>query len=175
MVRRLNYPEITIKPINVERIKRWSETCMPDVIDQLHPRGWDLSKDDTWTETVFLSTQLSWYRRQVGLFLTTSYVDFNLASDLVKTKTFANLRETLGLDVHAVVLLNSTIFPQPEDLDVFYCGFDFTTGYGAIDFSHYDSEENLEEEYLEDWGWLSDSSDTSPEWSSMQFIRVFSK
>ncbi|MGL5923708.1 hypothetical protein [Chroococcidiopsis sp.] len=154
---------------------RWSVSKMPEVVDQLQPRGWDLSKDDTWTETVFISTQLRWYNRNVALFLTTSYVDFNLAADLIQTPTFATLRQTLGLDVHAAILLNSVVFPQPEDLDVFYCGFDFKTGYGAIDFSHYDSEENLEEEYLEDWGWLSDSSEVSPEWSNMQIVRAFSR
>jgi hypothetical protein len=173
MVRRLNYNQIKLVGINAEHVKQWSCEKMPLVIEQLEPLGWDLSKDTTWTETVFVSTVLDWYGNRIALFLTPSYTDFDLAKSVIKTKCFADFRKEFKIDVHATVLINPVIFLIPEDLDSLYVNFDFNKGYSAIDFSHFDDEDELEESYVEEWGWLQAEDSDAIEWSGYQIKQIF--
>lgn len=160
LIRTLNYNQLKLGVLNVEEIKAFSIKEMPLVIDQLDPLGWDLSKDSTWTETVFLNVKMSWYGKNVGLYLTPSIIDFNKGSQVVATKCFSRLRTRLGLDCHAIVLLDPTIFLELEDLDLIYLSFDFDRGYSSIDFSHYNEDEDLEDQYKDEWGWLVSNEET---------------
>lgn len=171
LVRRLNYSQIRLARVNIERIKTWAKEHMPLVVEELVEKGWDLENDDTWAELMFVNTPLSWYGKNILLYVTPSYTDFKLAQKVLSTKCFARFRADFGIDLHAVVLVDSVIFLVPEDLDSIYCSFDFEKGHSIIDFSHYDDEDQLEEQYAEDWDWLQAESEEAP-WNAFQIVKA---
>lgn len=168
LIRRLNYSQIRLLPIDSESIKHWVIRSMPQVVEELDTLGWDLSADRTWTETVFINILLKWYDKKVALFLTPSMVDYKLAFKVFGYPIFAQFRQTFGIDCQMAVLINPLIFLVPEDLDSIYLGLDFTKGYSCIDFSHFDENDELELEYQKDWDWLMIEEGDGREWTSFQ-------
>lgn len=173
LVRNLNYSKLQIARINAESVKRFCIQEMPEVVSQLEDLRWTLSDDKTWLETVFVNVCMHWYDKRIALYITSSAVDFNLAKKVFSTRTFAKFRAKFKLDAHAAVLINPVIFLEAEDLDSIYINFDFDKGYSAIDFSHYDENDVLEETYENDWGWLENTDEEAPEWTHLQLIKAF--
>lgn len=157
LVRKLNYNQICLFDIDASRIKNWSLENIPKITNQLEELGWNLDKDETWEETVFVNNTVSWYNKRISLYITSSYLDFKLASSVIDSIEFKKLRKDFKLDYHTIVLVDPIMFLTEEDLDIIYTSFDnFSTkkDYGYIDLSHYDDKEQLEEDYISEWGWL---------------------
>lgn len=175
LVRQLNYSQIQLSDVNVERIKVWAKTHMPLVVEELVERNWNLDADETWTELMFINNPLSWYGQRIFLYLTASYTDYKLAQKVLATKCFAQFRQDFGIDLHATILLDPVIFLVAEDLDALYCSFDFSKGYSVVDFSHYDDETDLlEENYVSDWDWLQAEAEDL-QWNTLQTIKALPK
>lgn len=173
LIRRVNYSQIKLFDINTPKIQEWCKENMPLVVKELIQFGWDLTSDDTWLETMFLNTGIKWYDYYVGLYVTSSMLDFKLANRLLKTKCFSKFRKDFGLDVHHILLLDNTIFLEPNDLDNVYLSMDFEKGYSSLDYSHFDENDELEEFYVEDWGWLTYDEDIDEGWSVLQLKQVY--
>lgn len=173
LIRRLRYSQLRLYDLNAARIEEWCKENMPLVVEELKDLEWDLSVDETWYETVFINTTVHWFGKRIALYITSSAADFRLASRLFKTKAFAKLRKDFNFDTHAVVLLDTTIFLQPEDLDSIYLSFDFDKKYSSLDFSHYDEDDNIEEAYIPEWGWLTFDENTSEGWSVIQIEQAY--
>ena len=157
LVRKLNYNQICLFDIDSLRLKHWSLENIPIIANQLEELGWKLDKDETWEELVFINNTLSWYNKRISLYVTSSYLDFKLASSVLDSIEFKKLRNDFKLDYHAVVLVDPIIFLKEEDLDIIYSSLDIFSnikGYGSLDLSHYDDKEELEEDYSSEWGWL---------------------
>lgn len=172
LVRRLNYNKIKLVDISIHKIQDWCYIHLPDIVSQLETLNWDLSREETWTETVFINFCLKWYDKNVALYITTSLIDFNLANKVIKTKKFFKFRKALNIDAQCIVLVDPTIFLEMEDLDTIYIALDFNKGYSGIDLSHYDEEDNLENELKEKWGWLEHEEDV---WKDTQSMQAYSK
>jgi len=168
LIRILNYSKIQLLELDPYKIKDWCALEMPGVVQELKDLDWDLTKIDTWFETVFLNTALTWYDKRIGLYITPSILDFNLGSKLIKTRKFKQLRTHLNLAAHSIVLIDPTIFLTAEDLDAIYLNIDFTKGTGSIDYSHY-TEDELDLPYKEEWGWLEEEE---LEWTTIQVKKV---
>lgn len=173
LVRKLNYSQIQLKTLDPVQIETWARETMPLVVKELKDLNWNLKDEKTWTEVVLSNALIDWYGRKVCLYITTSYLDFKLAQKIFKTRCFANYRKSFGIDAHSVVMVDPVIFLTPESLDSIYCSLDFDKGWSVLDFSHYDEEDNLEDEFEEEFGWLGDETtkeemDDEPDWTILQ-------
>lgn len=172
IVRRLNYNQITVLDIDAAKIESWSYKNIPDVVSQLETLGWNLDNDNTWEETIFLNSIIKWYGNRIGLYITSSYLDYKLAYSLLDTVEFSNLRKDFNLSNHTVLLLDPIILIDCEDLDSIYNNLDFTKHYGYIDYSHYDDKEQLYKDYLDEWNWLQAEDQDDTIWTGRQINKV---
>lgn len=175
LIRNLKYNQIQLRELNIDKVESWCNTYMPEVVQELISLGWDLSNDLTWSETVFVSTLLKWYDLKVALFITPSILDYNLANKIIKTKAFKKFRADFSIDTHTTVLVNNIIFLLPDDLDSIYLTFDLSKGYSSIDFSHFDEDENLDSDYVQEWKWLMLEENDNDSWESTNYQQVFDR
>jgi hypothetical protein len=175
IIRKLNYNQIKVLDIDSTKLEEWSYNNIPEVVKQLKPLGWDLEADSTWEETLFLNTIIKWYENKVGLYVTSSYLDYKLASSLLDTIEFSNLRKYFNLSNHSIILVDPIILIEIDDLDTLYCKLDFSKGYSSIDYSHYDNDKDvLYKEFLEEWNWLEAENQDENEmvWTAKQIHKV---
>jgi len=151
MVRGLRYKYVSITSTPAPKIESFIENNWPEVYLELKTKGWDLEKDSTWEEAVFVKHTMSWYNHRIGVYLTDSIRLFDFASKIVNYPAFRVLRDALMLDAQVVVLCNRTPFISAETLDDIYLNIDFDKGTGSIDCSGYGSEEDL---LFDEYAWL---------------------
>lgn len=176
LIRTLNYNCIKLRNgLDVEEIKAWANKRMPLVVQELEDNGWDFSNDDTWLENTFVTHVLDWYGKRVVLFITSSAADYELCKKTLKYKAFKDFRNKFKIDNHAALLLHPVIFMTANDLDDIFTTLDFKKGWSALDFSHFDEDEKLDEAYQEDWGWLSLNDDDDDEWDANQVAKAYSR
>jgi hypothetical protein len=172
LIRKLNYSKIRLVDFNVFDIRDWCMRHMPQVVDQLEELNWDLSAEHTWTEAVFVNTAIKWYDKNVAVYITSSLLDYNLANKVIATTKFKCFRQRFFIDAQCIVLVDPTIFLEPEDLDLIYMAFDFEKGYSGVDLSHYDEEDNLDLDVQPEWGWLEEEDEY---WDSSQTERAYNQ
>lgn len=169
LIRQLNYNQIKVVDTNTPLIKNWCISNIPKIVNQLEPLGWNLSKDETWEETILTNAFINWYGENIGVFVTSSFCDYRLAYSCYKSLEFKNLRDALNLKQQAVVLVDSTMFIEVNELDVLYENFNFKKGYSKLDLSHYDNKENIIPSHISEWSWLQSVEEDDIIWSIEQY------
>lgn len=175
LIRRLNYSCISFSTLDVSKIENWCRKEMPLVVEELVDNGWDLSKDDTWLTNTFTDYTLDWYDKRVAVFLTSSWQEYKLFSKVINYKKFQEFRKHFNIDMQVCLLVHPVIFLEIEDLDTIYLNFDFDKGYCHIDVSHFDDDDNLEENFDSSWSWLMYDNSSNDEWSVDQVAKAYSE
>lgn len=103
-------------PFDPKFIRKWAIENLPEVVSQLPDKHWDMNCVFTWLETVFLHMIVRINGTTIGLFLTKSYIDYDLARTIIANPVFESLHEHLGLDYHVTILLDPIISLYVDDL-----------------------------------------------------------
>jgi hypothetical protein len=175
LIKKLNYNQIQLENINVNELVTFLRTYMPKVVAQLEPLGWDLSQDDTWLETAFITSLTTFYGKRVLVFITDSYSDYKLVERVFESPIMRKLWKQFNIDAHTAVLVDSSIFIEPEQLDDIYINLDFECKWSLLDLSGYDENDELLSPYLETWGFLENGMKLEDEiepWSMLQTMQV---
>lgn len=175
LIRTLNYDCVKLLNINAYKLEQWAIKTIPEVVKEIKDNGWDLTNDDTWLENTFTTNVLQWYGKRIAVFTTASEYEFRLCQKAISSKEFRNLRETLNFDCHLALLVHPVIFLEPTDLDDIFVSLDFDRGWSAIDYSHFDDEENLDDAYRPDWGWLEYNEESDYEWTTDQVVQAYNE
>lgn len=159
-----NQVQLTTPKMNISgQLIPWMHKYMPSVVEQLEPRGWDLSDDVTWLNTMFITETLNWYGRKVAVFITDSFLEYKSARELYPTATMRKFWQQFGIEAHVSVLVDSTIFMAVENLDDIYASLDWDSTYSFLDLSGYDDDDKLLPHLEDRWGFLEDDKDDSGE------------
>jgi hypothetical protein len=145
---------------------------MPLVVNELSARGWNLESEDTWLENTFITNVMYWYGKRVSVFITDRYSDWLLAQKFLNSSVSSDFRHHFGIDYQLSLLLHNHLFIDTDELADIYSFMDFTEGWGLLDLSHVDDEDNVSSAYLEEWAWL-DAEQDDDEWSPTQVSRVY--
>lgn len=175
LIRKLNYKQIQMTTLDVAKIEAWCKQRMPLVVDELIAEGWDLSNDDTWLTNTFCDHTIYWYGKKVNVFITPSLTDFNLFNKVINYKKFREFRNVFNIDMQCAILVHPVIFLGFQDLDTIYLNFDFDKGYCAIDMSHFDEEDELDDNVTEEYSWLLYDSSNTDEWDAEQIAKAYSQ
>lgn len=161
LVKSVGYNQIRIQDINVDQLIEWSKQNLTSEVNQILELGWNLQDSNTWHELVFSNCVLNWYGNVISFYVTSSYVDFNLASKVISSPLFNKYREDFNFYNQVCLLLDPVIMIEQEDLDIIYQSLDIQLKYSILNLSHYADNESLKPEYLDDWGWLDDELKTT--------------
>lgn len=175
LINRLNYNQLSLIDINVNQLVPWLRLNMPEVVAQLEPLGWDLSDDRTWYETAFISHVIRWYGNNVAIFITDSYLDYQLSQQVLACPIMEKFREAFNLQAHTSVLVDSTMFIEMDDLDSIYINLDFNKRYSSIDLSGYDENDELLPHLVSKWGFLEDEMGDNGDyiqWNDTYMIQI---
>lgn len=173
MISNLNYSQIRLSThtLNIGgQVIPWMRSNMLPVVEQLEPLGWDLSEDKTWLNTMFITEILEWYGKKVAVFITDSFLEYQAPRELYKSSTMKGFWDVFGIDAHVSVLVDTTMFMTPENLDDIHVAMDLEKVYSFIDLSGYDDDDNLLEHLEPAWGFL--SADNEEEWSSIHKMQT---
>lgn len=154
IVKKLNYSQIFIDPLNIKNIETWSRYNLSFEVNQLELLGWDLFDANTWKELVFSNCLLSWYKKRINFFITGSEYELNLAYKTLNYPIFSKFRNYFNIDSHVCLLLDPIILIEEEDLDIIYNNINDDENVIKMSLSHYDENESIQEKYREEWGWL---------------------
>lgn len=175
LVRRLNYPHVRfISAPSGHSLSAWSKIHMPLVVHELADLGWNLESEDTWLENTFITECMYWYGKRVGVFITDRYSDWLKAEKFLNSSVSTQFREYFGLDYHLSLLLHDHLFINADELGDIYTSMDFSKGWGLLDLSHVDDEENVTTDLQEDWGWL-DAEQDDDDWSAAQVSKIYNQ
>ena len=173
LVRRLNYPHVRLLDTpSGYSLNNWSKIHMPLVVDELSHRGWNLESEDTWLENTFITDVMYWYGKRVGVFVTDRYTDWLLAEKFINSSVSEDFREHFGLNYHLSLLLHNHLFIETDELADIYSFMDFDKGWGRLDLSHVNDEEDVNADLEEQWGWLDAEADDDV-WTVEQVSRVY--
>lgn len=178
LISNLKYNQISLEThkLNVTgQLIPWMRKKMLPVVEQLEPRGWDVTDDNTWLNTMFISEVLTWYGKRVAVFITDSYVEYKTSKQLFTSPIMPGFWKQFGIDAHVAVLVDTTMFISAENLDDIYINIDWKSIYSLIDLSGYDDDDNLLPHLTESWGFLEDDCDAEgefQEWSSLHKIQT---
>lgn len=175
LIRKLQYSSISLGNINVNALIPWMRQHMPLVVDQLEPLGWDLTDDDTWLETMFISTIVNWYGNKVAVFITDSFLDYKISRQLLTSNIIKKFWDKFEISAHISILVDNTIFIESEDLDDLYSSIDWKNRYSFIDISGYDENDVLLPHLQRDWGFLENFPNDQGEytdWSSINKLQL---
>jgi len=161
LIQQLDYSKVKLSHINLTEMRAWCYKHMPSVVEELVDLGWDIEDRDTWLEVMFINFCLTWYGKNILLYVTNSYVTYLKAKEVLQTKTFEKFVKEFNIDCHSVILVDSVIFLKEENLDDIFLSFDFNKKHSFLDFSFYDEDGNILEEAKEEWGWLAEDGDSS--------------
>jgi hypothetical protein len=179
MVANLSYNQVKLAThsVNVSgQLIPWMHKRIPSVVEQLEPLGWDLSDDTTWLNTMYITEILEWYGRKVAVFITDSFTEYKGSRILYETAAMRGFWKHFGIDAHVTVLVDTTMFMTPENLDDIYSSLDWDKVYSFIDISGYDDDDNLLPHLEDRWGFLQDVPDAqgnATEWTDLNKIRTY--
>jgi hypothetical protein len=177
LITKLNYPQIKLTEININQLIPWMRQNMPKVIEQLEPLGWDLSDEQTWLETMFISRVINWYGKNIAVFITDSYYAHQLSEELLSSPIMLDFWSKFNIASHTSVLVDSTMFIEMEALDDIYINLDFNPKhpYSLLDLSGYDEEDDLLPHLQDKWDFLTYEATEQGEyipWNTMHYIQV---
>lgn len=172
VIQNLNYNQIRIEELNINRLVPWMRTNIPKVVEQLEPLGWDLGSEVTWLETMFINVVVNWYGNRVCLFVTDSYKDYELSKQLLSSPLMVKFWKEFDIQAHSAVLLDPFIFLEIEQLDDIYTGLNWKTRWSRLDFSGRDEDDNIVPGLQADWSFLDLEDTSSAEWSPLETAKV---
>jgi hypothetical protein len=176
LVTKLRYQHIQLSEININQLVPWMRKNMPKVVEQLEPLGWDLSCDDTWLETMFISRVIKWYGKNIAVFITESYTDYKLSEELLSSPIMQDFWSKFNIASHTSVLVDSTMFIEEEALDDIYINlsFDKKQPYSLLDLSGYDENDDLLPHLQDRWDFLTYeyTDEGYVPWTDMNHIQI---
>jgi hypothetical protein len=154
----IKYSQIRLCAIPHVTINAWCQKRLPKTLQAFANYMWDLNLDSTTEEVACTNAVLNWYGRKVAVYFTYSHLAHGQAKTFLASRLGKNYRETFGFDHHITILLSPTMFFLPEDLDEFWATISINQAGGknwsALDFSHYDDNDDVVDEYAA-LGWHS--------------------
>jgi len=152
LIRQLNYSEVKLQRLDIDKLRNWCNTNLPNAVEKFKRNRFDLNEATTWEELACYNTILQIYGRKVAIYFTFGWLDYQGVKEFIQSKKGVKFREDFGLDHHSAILLSPTTFFSAESLDEFWVSFDLKSGkgYNFLDYSHYNDDEDMDSSQY-DW------------------------
>lgn len=150
LINQLNYPQIYLKRLDIDLLRDWCNTNLPNAVKKFKQNQFDLNEATVWEEIACYNTILQIYGRKVAIYFTFGWLDYQGVKEFIQSKKGAKFRQEFGLDHHSAILLSPTTFFSAESLDEFWVSFDFVKGCNFLDYSHYNDDEDMDSSQY-DW------------------------